>query len=77
MAGIDQLLALAWKFLFPMSLLVILAAACWYYLNLLMGWFPAVMANLVLLGAGYVVFSSVLYREFARINRPRVMADAG
>lgn len=74
---IDQLLTLAWKFLFPMSLLVILAAACWHYLNLLMGWFPAVMVNLALLGSGYVLFSSVLYREFVRLNRPRVMADGG
>jgi len=78
---IDQLLAIAWKFLFPFSLLIILAAAGWWWLvvapagphNLL----GALVLNLVLLVGGWAVLSVVIDREFGRINRPREYRHAG
>ncbi len=74
---IDHLLAIAWKFLFPLSLLVIVAAAGWQYLavdghNLAGAW----AFDGVLLLAGYWALTSLLFNEFARINRPRTMARA-
>ncbi len=67
---IDQLLAIAWKFLFPLSLLVLLAAAIWHYFAL----GPALAVSLALLVGGYLGFSFVLEREFGRMNVPRRMA---
>ena len=77
---IDQLLAIAWKFLFPFTLLVILAAAAWYWLvvaeggphSLLQGW----GINMVLLVGGWAVLSVILDREFVRANRPKVWSHA-
>ena len=74
---IDQLLAIAWKFLFPLSLLVIIAAAGWHALavaggSLLWGW----LFDAGLLGIGYVVLSATLFAEFIRMNRPRDMSRA-
>jgi len=74
---IDQLLAIAWKFLFPLSLLVIVAAAAWQYLavdgqNLLGAW----AFDGVILLAGYWALTTILFNEFERINRPRNMSHA-
>jgi NADH-quinone oxidoreductase subunit H len=81
---IDQLLGFAWKFLFPMSLLVIVAAAIWHFVlagapgatpsvgRLAAAWGTC----LALLGAGWVVLSAVLEREFARMSRPREVLHA-
>ncbi|MEK7475089.1 MAG: NADH-quinone oxidoreductase subunit NuoH [Candidatus Coatesbacteria bacterium] len=69
---IDQLLALAWKFLFPLSLLVVVAAAAWYFMPLL----PALVTNLVLLVGGYGLLSSWILSEFIRMNAPRAVPDA-
>jgi len=70
---IDQLLAIAWKFLFPMSLLVIASAAAWCVLDRTQAW----IVNLVLLGGGWWLGSAVLLREFAAMNKPRSFARAG
>jgi NADH-quinone oxidoreductase subunit H len=67
---IDQLLALAWKFLFPLSLLVVLSAASWHFMGLL----PALVTNLVLLVGGYAVLSAWILREFLRMNAPRSLS---
>ncbi|MEK7765325.1 MAG: NADH-quinone oxidoreductase subunit NuoH, partial [bacterium] len=53
---IDQLLAVAWKFLFPMSLLVIASAAAWTVLDRV----PALIVSLVLLLGGWWLGSAVL-----------------
>lgn len=66
---IDQLLAVAWKFLFPLSLLVVLAAGCWLELSLV----PALVTNVVILLGGYVALSAVIEAEFTRMNRPKVI----
>jgi NADH-quinone oxidoreductase subunit H len=84
---IDQLLAFAWKLLFPMSLLVIVAAAIWHF-GLESGGAPGGTgpgaarelamwgACLGLLAVGYLGLSAILEREFSRMNRPREMAHA-
>lgn len=64
---IDQLLSFSWKFLFPMSLLVVAGAACWFHLPR----FPAIVANVVLLFGGYALFSAILFADFRRASRPR------
>jgi NADH-quinone oxidoreductase subunit H len=74
---IDQLLAIAWKFLFPLSLMVIVAAAAWQYLavdghNLVGAW----AFDGILLLAGYWALTTILFNEFARINQPRSMTHA-
>jgi NADH-quinone oxidoreductase subunit H len=69
---IDQLLTLAWKFLFPLSLLVIVAAAVWVFMSLL----PALVINAVLLLGGYAALSWTLYREFMRSNVPKKVSRA-
>jgi len=79
---IDQLLGFAWKFLFPMSVLVIVAAAIWHFLlagpaapsagRLAAAWGSCAG----LLAAGWLVLSIVLEGEFGRMNRPRVLPDA-
>jgi NADH-quinone oxidoreductase subunit H len=67
---IDQLLALAWRFLFPLGLLVILASALWHFLPLA----PALAACLILLAGGYWGLSALLWREFESSSRPRLTA---
>jgi NADH-quinone oxidoreductase subunit H len=66
---IDQLMAFAWLFLFPLSLLVILSSALWYFLPLV----PALASGVVLLGGGYWFFSGVLLREYGRSSVPEDM----
>ncbi len=77
---IDQLLAIAWKFLFPLSLLVILATAGWHFLAVAAdGPRSAGLAWAVCgggLAAGYVALSTILDGEFLRMNRPRPVTDA-
>lgn len=76
---IDQLLAIAWKFLFPLSLLVILAAAGWYFLavapdgprNAALAW--AACGGVLV--AGYLGLSALLDGELIRLNRPRPVTD--
>ncbi|MEK7475946.1 MAG: NADH-quinone oxidoreductase subunit NuoH [Candidatus Coatesbacteria bacterium] len=82
---IDQLLGFAWKFLFPMSLLVIVAAAIWHFM-LAAGpgvpppsvgrWLAAWGVCGGLLGAGWLGLSALIEREFARMNRPREVVHA-
>ena len=69
---IDQLLILAWKFLFPLSLLVVVAAAVWQFMSFL----PALVINAVLLLGGYAVLSWTVYREFMRSNAPKKVSRA-
>jgi NADH-quinone oxidoreductase subunit H len=70
---IDQLMGLAWKVLFPMSLAVMAAAA----VARLMPGIGGKLAGLVLLVAAYGVFSAVLMAEYERMNRPRPAAGRG
>lgn len=72
----DQLLALAWKFLFPMSVLVVVAAGAWYFLRMdyLVG---ALLWPFLALTIAWWILSMVLSREFARANRPQRGSRAG
>ena len=70
---VDQLLAFAWVFLFPMSLLVLLCAAVWYYLSLVV----SIPLSLAILLTGYWGFSGLLFAEYRRMNRPVEVRGAG
>ena len=72
----DQLLALAWKFLFPMSVLVVVASGAWYFLRMDYG-LGAIIWPFIGLTIAWWILSIVLGREFARTNRPRRIVDAG
>jgi NADH-quinone oxidoreductase subunit H len=64
---IDQLMGLAWKLLFPLSLAVMAAAA----LSRVAPGLGGRLAGLALLVASYGLFSAVLLAEYERMNRPR------
>jgi NADH-quinone oxidoreductase subunit H len=84
---IDQLLGFAWKFLFPMSVVVIVAAAAWSFMlaprpgipvPAAGRWAAAWGVGLALLVVAWLGLSAVVEREFLRMNRERGgAADAG
>ncbi len=67
---IDQLLGFAWKFLFPLSLLVLVSAAWWHFLREAGRQVSAFVWPLVGLVAVYWLLSTVIMRELIRSNRP-------
>jgi NADH-quinone oxidoreductase subunit H len=72
----DQLLAFAWKFLFPMAVLVVVASGAWYFLRMDYG-IAAVIWPFSALTIAWWLLSMVLAREFVRGNRPRRGNNAG
>jgi len=72
----DQLLALAWKFLFPMSVLVLVATGAWYFLRMDSG-IAAIIWPFLSLTLAWWGLSVVLAHEFIRANRPRRADNAG
>ena len=70
---IDQLMGLAWKLLFPMSLAVMTAAA----ISRLAPGLGGRLSGLAVLVAAYGAFSALLMAEYERMNRARPVPGRG
>jgi len=73
---IDQMLGLAWKFLFPLSLVTMVAEGLWYFLRTDGRMAGAILWPLAILAVSYWILSVVMMREFVRGNKPRGKQDA-
>lgn len=66
---IDQLMSFAWKFLLPLSMINVLAAALWFVLPKAVAW----PVTLVMLGGSWILFSNV---KFTDPNTPVILPAA-